>query len=143
MRARIRRSSPSTCSCPCSQRRSTRAGRAPAPARHSDAVSSVEVPGSNQGGAAAGLPAAVSRPEVIKAIPIRHWGRWLSAAIVVYLVVALVYSFIKSPNVDWPTVFNYLFKPLVLRALLVTIELTFVAMAVSYTHLRAHETRHD
>ena len=93
-------------------------------------MSSVEVPGSNQGGAAAGLPAAVSRPEVIKAIPIRHWGRWLSAALVVYVVVALVYSFIKSPNVDWPTVFNYLFKPLVLRALLVTIELTFVAMVV-------------
>jgi len=80
--------------------------------------------------AAAGGPAAASRPEVIKAIPVRRWGRWLSAAVVVYLVTALLVSFIKSPNVDWPTVGEYMFKPLVLRALAVTIELTFVAMLV-------------
>ncbi len=85
------------------------------------------------GVAAAGGPAAASRPEAIKAIPVRHWGRWISAIVVVYLVVALVYSFIKSPNVDWPTVFNYMFKPLTLRALALTIELTFVTMVVGAT----------
>jgi polar amino acid transport system permease protein len=79
---------------------------------------------------AAGGPAAGSRPEAIKAIPVRHWGRWISAIIVVYLVVALAYSFIKSPTVDWPTVFNYMLKPLTLRALTITIELTFVTMVV-------------
>jgi polar amino acid transport system permease protein len=73
---------------------------------------------------------AAGRPEAIKAIPVRHWGRWISAVIVIYLVVALLYSFIKSPNVDWPTVGNFLFKPLVLRGVLATIELTFVAMLV-------------
>src|SRR5664280_2117923 len=90
-------------------------------------------PVSQESGAAAagGLPpAAAGRPEAIKAIPVRHWGRWISAVIVVYLVVALLYSFIKSPNVDWPTVGNFLFKPLVLRGVLATIELTFVAMLV-------------
>ena len=51
--------------------------------------------------AAAGGPAAAARPEAIKAIPVRHWGRWISAAIVIYLLVALIFSFIKSPNVDW------------------------------------------
>src|SRR5664279_1679118 len=71
-----------------------------------------------------------SGPAAIKAIPVRHWGRWISAVIVIYLVVALLYSFIKSPNVDWPTVGNFLFKPLVLRGVLATIELTFVAMLV-------------
>jgi polar amino acid transport system permease protein len=90
-------------------------------------------PVSQESGAAAagGLPpAAAGRPEAIKAIPVRHWGRWISAVIVIYLVVALLYSFIKSPNVDWPTVGNFLFKPLVLRGVLATIELTFVAMVV-------------
>jgi polar amino acid transport system permease protein len=82
------------------------------------------------GVAAAGGPAAATRPEAIKAIPVRHWGRWLSAAIVLYLAAALIVSFIKSPNVDWPTVFDYMFKPLTLRALALTIELTFVAMLV-------------
>jgi polar amino acid transport system permease protein len=71
--------------------------------------------------AAPGRPAA-ARPEVIKAIPIRHWGRRLSAAIVLYLAAALIVSFIKSPNVDWPTVFEYMFKPLTLRALALTVE---------------------
>ena len=52
--------------------------------------------------AGAGLPApAGTRPEAIKAIPVRHWGRWISAAVVIYMVVALVYSFIKNPNTDW------------------------------------------
>jgi len=80
--------------------------------------------------AAAGGPAAASRPEAIKAIPVRHWGRWLSAAIVLYLVAALIFSFVKSPNIDWPTVREYMFMPLILRALAVTIELTFVTMLV-------------
>ena len=79
----------------------------------------------------AGLPAPTStRPEAIKAIPVRHWGRWISAAVVIYIVVALVYSFIKSPNIDWSVVGNYLFKPLVLRGVALTIELTFVCMIV-------------
>ena len=79
---------------------------------------------------AAGGPAAAARPEAIKAIPVRHWGRWLSAVIVVYILVALIYSFIKSPNVDWATVGEYMFKPLTLRALALTIELTVVTMIV-------------
>ena len=81
-------------------------------------------------GAAAGQPAAAARPEAIKAIPVRHWGRWISAAIVVYLLVALIYSFITSPNIDWATVWDYMFKPLTLYGLVRTIELTFVCMAV-------------
>jgi polar amino acid transport system permease protein len=81
--------------------------------------------------AGAGLPApADKRPEAIKAIPVRHWGRWISAVVVIYLVVALIYSFIKSPNVDWATVGNYLFKPLVLHGVALTVELTVVAMVV-------------
>jgi polar amino acid transport system permease protein len=82
------------------------------------------------GTAAAGGPAAAGRPEAIKAIPIRHWGRWISAAIVVYLLIALIVSFIKSPNIDWATFFSYLFKPDILRAVAYTIELTFLAMLV-------------
>jgi polar amino acid transport system permease protein len=73
---------------------------------------------------------SIARPEAIKAIPVRHWGRWLSAAIVVYLLAALLFSFIKNPVVDWTTVGNYLFKPLVLLGVARTIELTFVCMVV-------------
>ena len=81
--------------------------------------------------AGAGLPApADTRPEAIKAIPVRHWGRWISAVVVIYLVAALLYSFIKSPNTDWSVVGNYLFSSLVLHGVALTIELTFVCMVV-------------
>ena len=83
------------------------------------------------GGATAGPPAAApSRPDVIKAIPVRHWGRWVSAAIVLYLLAALIFSFVKNPAVDWSTVGSYMFKPLVLKGLGLTIALTFICMAV-------------
>ena len=81
--------------------------------------------------AGAGLPApAGARPEAIKAIPVRHWGRWISAIVVIYLVVAILYSFAKNPITDWTTVGNYLFKPLTLHGVALTIELTFVCMVV-------------
>ncbi len=81
--------------------------------------------------AAAGGPAAApTRPEAIKAIPVRHWGRWIAAAIVVYLLIAIFVSFVKSPNINWSVVANYMFKPLVLWGLARTIELTFLCMAV-------------
>jgi len=81
--------------------------------------------------AGAGLPApAGTRPEAIKAIPVRHWGRWVSAVVVIYLVVAIIYSFAKNPITDWATVGNYLFKSLTLRGVALTIELTFVCMVV-------------
>ena len=83
---------------------------------------------SENGGAAVGIPTAA--PERIRAIPIRHWGRWLGAAVAIYLLVALVYSFVKSPNVDWLTVGQFMFKPLVLLGLARSVELTLVCMAV-------------
>jgi polar amino acid transport system permease protein len=81
--------------------------------------------------AGSGLPGpAAARPEAIKAVPIRHWGRWVSAAIILYLFAAALYSFITNVNVDWPTVWDYMFKPLTLHGLLLTIELTFISMAI-------------
>jgi polar amino acid transport system permease protein len=88
-----------------------------------------DVEGMRAAGGPAG-PAAPTRPEAIKAVPVRHWGRWISAAVVLFLLVALLYSFIRSPNVDWPTVWEYMFKPLTLYGLLRTIELTFICMIV-------------
>lgn len=80
-------------------------------------------------GTAAAAPGVV-RPTAIKAIPVRHWGRWVSAFIVIYLAIALIFSFTKNPNVEWNVVGQYLFKSLTLHGLLLTIELTVIAMAI-------------
>jgi polar amino acid transport system permease protein len=80
---------------------------------------------------AAGDPAAVvSDREAIKAIPVRHWGRWISAAVIVYFAVALLFSFAKNPNVEWPVIKQYLFSPEVLRGVVVTLYLTVVSMVI-------------
>jgi polar amino acid transport system permease protein len=71
-----------------------------------------------------------ARPEEIKAVPVRHWGRWISACVVIYLIVALIMSALKNPNFQWAVVGQYLFRSLTLRGLLLTIELTFLTMVV-------------
>ena len=63
-------------------------------------------------------------------VPLRHWGRWVSAVVVVVLFGGLLWSLGKNHNVEWPVVGEYLFKELTLRGLLATVELTLVAMAM-------------
>jgi polar amino acid transport system permease protein len=75
-------------------------------------------------------PTAAARPKAIKAIPVRHWVRWIFAAIVVFLVVALIHSLVKNPNVQWSVVRQYLFAPLTMHGLVLTIELTIIAMVI-------------
>jgi polar amino acid transport system permease protein len=70
------------------------------------------------------------RPEAIKAVPIRHWGRWIASVVILYVFVALIYSLAKNPVIQWSTIGDYLFSPLVLEGALRTLELTFVAMII-------------
>ena len=84
-------------------------------------------PGASLGGQP---PASSARPDAMKAIPVRHWGRWLAAAIIAFLVAGLIFSLARNPNVGWSVIGQYLFKGVVLRGVLVTIELTVLAMIV-------------
>jgi polar amino acid transport system permease protein len=70
------------------------------------------------------------RPEAIKAVPIRHWGRWIASVIILYIFVALIYSLAKNKNLQWDVVATWMFKPLVWRGAIRTLELTFIAMAI-------------
>jgi polar amino acid transport system permease protein len=75
-------------------------------------------------------PAASARPETMKAIPVRHWGRWLAAAIILVLIGGLIYSLARNPNVGWSVIGQYVFSGLVLRGTAVTLELTVIAMVI-------------
>lgn len=70
------------------------------------------------------------RPEDIRAIPVRRPGRWISAAIVLIIAVALIRSVATNPRFEWSVVGNYLFDARILEGLRVTIELTVIAMAI-------------
>jgi polar amino acid transport system permease protein len=71
-----------------------------------------------------------ARPEAIKAVPIRHWGRWIASVVILYIFAALIYSLAKNPVIQWDTIANYMFRPIILEGALRTLELTFVAMII-------------
>jgi len=70
------------------------------------------------------------RPDEIKAIPVRHPGRWVAAGIVVVLGAALAKSIATNGNFQWGVIRQYFLTSQVLHAVLVTIELTVLAMAI-------------
>jgi polar amino acid transport system permease protein len=70
------------------------------------------------------------RPEEIKAIPVRHPGRWVAAAVVLFLSVALAKSIATNKRFEWGVVHHYFLSNQILHAILVTIELTVLAMAI-------------
>ena len=69
-------------------------------------------------------------PEAVKAVPVRHPGRWVAAAVVAVLGVLLARSVVSNPRFQWSVVGQYLFSHQILHGLLSTIALTVVAMAI-------------
>ncbi len=69
-------------------------------------------------------------PDEIQAVPVRHFGRWIAAAIVAILIVALVKSVVSNPRFEWDVVGKYLFDHRILDGLRVTLELTALAMVI-------------
>jgi polar amino acid transport system permease protein len=70
------------------------------------------------------------RPEEIRAVPVRRPGRWIAAAIVVLIAVSIGRSVVTNRNFQWHVVGDYLFDSRILEGLVVTIELTALAMAI-------------
>ena len=70
------------------------------------------------------------RADQIKAVPVRHIGRWIAAAIILLIAAALIYSVANNSSVQWGVVGDFLFDSRVLRGVRITIELTVIAMAI-------------
>ena len=75
-------------------------------------------------------PAGAVAPEEIKAIPVRHPGRWVSAAIVLVIAASVVRAAITNPRFEWNVIGDFLFDHRIVHGALVTLELTAVAMIV-------------
>lgn len=69
-------------------------------------------------------------PEEIKAVPVRHPGRWIAAGIVAILLVALANSMVTNDRFEWNVVGDYLFSSRILHGLVITLELTALAMGI-------------
>ena len=70
------------------------------------------------------------RPEEIRAVPVRHVGRWVAGVIVLVVAMALVNSVATNSRFEWSVVGDYLFDHRIISGLRVTLELTVIAMAI-------------
>jgi polar amino acid transport system permease protein len=74
--------------------------------------------------APAGVPG-----EAIRAVPLRHWGRWASGAAILAVVAWLVSAAVGSNAVDFPTVRRFLFNRTILEGLRNTLLIAVLAQA--------------
>ncbi|TKI05307.1 amino acid ABC transporter permease [Martelella alba] len=64
-------------------------------------------------------------------VPNRYPGRWISATVCVLLLFLLAQSMVSNDNFGWPIVGRYLFSPIILSGLWVTVWLTAVIMLLA------------
>jgi len=69
-------------------------------------------------------------PEQIRAVPVRHPGRWVAAVVVGVLFASIGYSFARNPNIQWNIVWERFFSQRIIDGVVLTIELTVVSMLV-------------
>ncbi|GAA1901115.1 amino acid ABC transporter permease [Streptomyces sodiiphilus] len=82
------------------------------------------------GGAGAGAPdhdRTGIPPEAIKAVPVRHYGRWIGAAVVLGALAMVVVAFVNA-RIRWEVVGDYLFWQTVITGAQNTLWITLLAM---------------
>jgi polar amino acid transport system permease protein len=79
--------------------------------------------------APAGPPAGPAA-EDLRVVPVRHPGRWVAVAVLAVLAAMLVNSLVRNPRWEWDYVRGYFTFEAILRGILVTLELTVLAMAI-------------
>jgi polar amino acid transport system permease protein len=76
------------------------------------------------------LDPASPPPEELRVVPVRHPGRWVAVVVIAVLVAMLAHSLITNPRWEWDFVQGYLTYDAILSGVLVTLELTVLAMAI-------------
>ena len=79
---------------------------------------------------AAATPATKRRPKENQAIPLRHPGRWIFAAVVLVLLGIFLFDAASREAYHWDTYFKYILDTRIAVAALHTIALTILAMIV-------------
>ncbi|MET9385775.1 amino acid ABC transporter permease [Streptomyces sp. NPDC002928] len=68
-------------------------------------------------------------PEAIKAIPVRHYGRYLSAVIAIGILVSIIYAFGQG-KINWNAVPEYFFDHRIIKGVGQTLLLTVLSMVI-------------
>lgn len=79
---------------------------------------------------ASDVPSQEPEGEAIRAVPVRHYGRWVAAVISLLVAALVVRLFALSPNINWGAVRQYLAYGQILKGLQLTLIYTIVSMAL-------------
>ncbi|MCZ7436941.1 amino acid ABC transporter permease [Micromonospora sp. WMMC241] len=71
-----------------------------------------------------------TEPPAVRVVPVRHYGRWLTALLVAGLAALFLRALLSSPNLEPGTVAHYLFQDYVLDGVVTTLWLTVLAMVL-------------
>src|SRR4051812_47051399 len=69
-------------------------------------------------------------PEQIKAVPVRHRGRWIAAAVIAVLIAMFVHMLVTNDVFQWRFMWDNMFTPAVLRGARTTLIMTVLAMVL-------------
>ncbi|MGC4888229.1 amino acid ABC transporter permease [Micromonospora sp. DT227] len=69
-----------------------------------------------------------TEPPTVRVVPVRHYGRWLTALVVAGLAAMFLRALLTSPNLEPRTVAHYLCQDYVLDGVVTTLWLTLLAM---------------
>lgn len=68
-------------------------------------------------------------PEELTAVPVRHWGRWIGAGLVIALLAMVVWAFANA-KINWNVVGDYLTYDRIMEGALNTLWITVCAMVL-------------
>ena len=77
-----------------------------------------------------GVPPTRERPEDIRAVPVRHPGRWVAIACIAVLAAMFVHAMITNPVLHWDVVGQVFTYPTVIQGMEKTLLLTLCAMVL-------------
>lgn len=69
-------------------------------------------------------------PEAIRAVPVRHPGRWVAVVVLLVLAAMFVNMVLTNPAFHWTDVANNIITPPVVRGALTSLELTVLSMVI-------------
>lgn len=92
---------------------------------------STSIPAGSASGPAPGPAGSTeAAPESIKAVPVRHYGRWVAVAALAVLAAMLVHTLLTNERFRWDVVGEYVFSAPILGGLRNTLILTVLSMVI-------------
>ncbi len=73
----------------------------------------------------------MTEPAPIKAVPLRHPGRWIAAVVIIVLAALFVYGAATNDAYNWPLYWDYLFDKRIAEGAWITLQLTVLAMLIA------------